>query len=431
MLRSRVTLSLLILWVVIASVTIQKSHGADLWNIYQLALIEDQTYRAAVFNHQSNRLNLPIAKTGFNPSITATSGFGHRASDASTAGDRNGNAFNLSLNLNIPLYDKFKLLGITQVGYQVDISSLQLLEAKQQLILRVARLYFNLLAAQDTQEVARLEKIVIQRQVDLANERLQVGLGTQTDLFDAKARFSLAEASEIQAQNQINNDLAALKQIIGMSPEALSIMADSAPLKLPVPNDVDDWIKQSGAHNIGIRMETLNLEIALQEINKQQTRKLPKINLDGNASSAGATNMASVAVVVQFPFQLGGVVNLKTRQAALDYNRRERLLEQARRSASTETKLAFLAVTSGVSRVKALFDAITAGESSLQAKKAGFSAGLTTNLDVLDAQRDLSRSRTEYLSAKYNYILAVLKLEMATGQLDEADLKRVNDWLTR
>ena len=416
--------SLTLFWVVVG-VTIEKSYSADLWDIYELALTDDQEYRVAVFAHESARINLPLARSAFKPSLTASSGVAHNRGKQDTL------VTGIDFNVNLPLYDKSKRLGITQSGYQVDIATLQLRQAKQQLILRVANRYFNLLAAQDTQAVAHLEKIAIRRQMELATERLQVGLVTKTDVFDAKARFKLAEANEIQAQNRIHNSLTALIQIIGRTPEALSVLDDATPLELPVPNDAEVWNTRGMAHNLDIQVNTLHLEVALQDINKQRAGRWPTINMSGNMAFIADGNNTSVATLsVKLPLYLGGTIALKTEQAGLNYNRVERLLAQTRRVASSKTSSAFLAVTSGISRVRALLDAVTAGESALQAKKQGFSAGLTTNLDVLDAQRDLSRSRTEYLRTRYDYIIAVLELEMSVGQLDEADIKRVNSWLT-
>ncbi len=425
-----------VLWAIIACVTPEKSYAADLWDIYKLALADDPQYNAAVLDHESARINLPLAQAAFRPSIIATAHAGRKTSDQS-ATLKTSDDHAISLNLNLPLYDKSKRLGITQSRHQLSISSLRLLDAKQQLMLRVANRYFDLLAAQDTRRVAHLEKIAIKRQMDLAQERLDVGLGTQTDLFDARARFKLAEANEIQTQNQINNDIASLKQIIGVTPEALSILNDSIPLQLPVPNDIDGWIKQAIAHNISLAMETLNLEIALQEINKQRADRIPTVSLDASTASSSnpiassAINTSALSLIMKLPLYLGGTINLKTQQAGFDYNHKEQLLKQARRRVSSATTSAFLAVTSGFSRVEALLDAVTAGESALQAKEEGFSAGLTTNLDVLDAQRDLSRSRTDALRARYDYILAVLELEMSAGQLDEEDIQHVNGWLSQ
>ena len=123
-------------------------------------------------------------------------------------------------------------------------------------------------------------------------------------------------------------------------------------------------------------------------------------------------------------------MELGVRQAGLRRNTAEQNLEAARRKATSAATSAFLAVTSGISQVTALAEAIVAGENALQAKEEGFSAGLTTNLDVLDAQRDLSLSRTNYLRARYNYILSLLRLEQAVGDLGDEDIRFINDWLT-
>ena len=152
-------------------------------------------------------------------------------------------------------------------------------------------------------------------------------------------------------------------------------------------------------------------------------------NSNENISVSGDSTTAFVGLQLNFPLYLGGSIKLRTEQAGLLYNREDRLLEQARRIAASDTTSAFLDVSSGVSQVEALFEAISAGESALEAKEEGFSAGLTTNLDVLDAQRDLSQSLTDYLRARYTYILSFLELERAAGQLDEEDMQRVNSWL--
>ena len=422
----------------------QPASANNLWEIYALALANDPVYQIEELNHDVIKLNLPIAKTAFHPFATASARLGKKRADVMGTAEDNDDRL-VNLNINLPLYNRFDTVAIKQSEKQVRISELDLQQTGQDLILRVATRYFALLAAEDAKEVARLEKIAIKRQMDLASERLEVGLGTRTDLFDAKARFKQAEANEIQALNTINNQIALLKQITGVTPEKLSPLSENAPLDLPQPNNIEDWVAQSAANNLALAMQSLNLEIALDEIEQQKSTLRPRISLDGNhrwmdsgsgannnggSSASGGSNTTTIGLTLNIPIYAGAIVNLKTRQAGIQYNKSERLLEQTRRSATTETTTAFLAVTSRVSQVEALYDAITAGESALEAKEEGFNAGLTTNIDVLDAQRDLSRSRTDYLRARYDYILSVLELEQAAGDLDEDDLKRVNNWLS-
>ena len=422
----------------------QHASASDLWEIYQLALLNDPTFQAAQLEHEATELNYPLAKSNFRPALIGTGEFGRERSDV-TGTDRTSDESLASLNAELPLYDKPNRIEISQSQSQIEASALLLENARHDLMLRVADRYFNILGSMDAREVARVEKIAIQRQMDLASERLEVGLGTQTDFFDAKARFKQAEANEIRAQNVINNNIASLKQIIGVTPEALDPLSADAPLDLPEPNDIDAWVAKSLDSNVPLLVQALNTDIALDEIDRQKSARMPTLGLaarytwrdqgssftssSGDFSVSGDTTTAFVGLALNFPLYLGGSINLRTEQAGILYNREDRLLEESRRLASTETTSAFLDVTSGVSQVEALFEAISAGESALEAKEEGFSAGLTTNLDVLDAQRDLSSSRTDYLRARYTYILSVLELERAAGQLNEEDIKRVNSWL--
>ena len=415
------------------------SLAADLWDIYSQALTHDPVYQAATLAHSASALELPIARTAFQPLVTGSASVSEDQANNKNPDRGNSDDYAVNLNVNLPLYNKADRIHIDQSRDRVGISGLELRQAKQDLILRVANRYFNVLAARDAGEVARLEKVAIQRQMDLASERLEVGLVTPTDLFDAKARFKQAEANEIMARNNINNDIALLQQIIGTTPQTLSPLSESAPLELPQPNDMDTWVDRALSNNVSLDIQSLELDIANTEIERQRSARLPVVSLDGGhrqtdargdsgaySSSSGTTHLS---VQVRFPLYNGGVVKLKTRQAGLMYNQVERLLEQTRRTAATQATTAFLTTASRISQVEALFEAITAGESALEAKTEGFNAGLTTNLDVLDAQRDLSRSRTDYLRARYDYILSVLELERAVGDLDEEDIKRVNSWL--
>ena len=188
----------------------------DLWDIYQLALTNDAQYLAAAANYEAARLDLPLAKTQFRPSVTSNGTLGKQRSDFSGSNATSDNN-QISLNLDLPLFDRAKRIQVDQAELQVANAELQFFIARDDLTLRVAERYFNLLAARDAKEVARLQKIAIKRQMDLAAERLDVGLGTRTDLFDARARFEQANADVIAVDILINNSRQALIEIIAVT----------------------------------------------------------------------------------------------------------------------------------------------------------------------------------------------------------------------
>ena len=413
-----------------------QAQSADLSEIYQLALENDASYQIAKLNHEANTLNLPLAQTAFRPSVSASGSLGRMLANP-TGVTTTEPANSLSMNLGLVIYDKSERIEVDQAKLNVASSQLALENAKHDLILRVASRYFSLLAALDQREVARVQKAAIDRQMELADERLEVGLGTKTDVFDAKARLQQAITDEIKAQNLINNNVALLTEMIGRDPGELRPLAHDAPLELPEPNNVDRWVEQAMQNNTELKIQALNLEVAKVEIEKKKSVRTPQVSIGASHSwnesgVAGVTSDSSTTAVrlnFSVPLYSGGAMSIAEEKAKAQHKLAEQVFEQAQRQAKTITISEFLSVNSGLNQANALSEAIVAGENALVAKEEGFSAGLTTNIDVLDAQRDLSQSQKNYLQARYDYILSMLQLERVTGQLDEDDIGRINNWL--
>ena len=409
------------------------SRGDDLWDIYQIALERDATYRADSDEYERAKLDLPLAKTAFRPTVTA-SGTGRETVD-----DGDGTNYRSDLIASW-MFERSLLNSFSQTKARVNIAKIRFEYAQADLILRVAERYFQILAAMDNREVAHRQKLAIQRQMDLASKRLDVGLGTATDLFDAEARLQQSIADVILADNRIANAVQALKQITGATPEALATLNKDTPLHQPEPQSAEAWVAIALQNNRTLQIEDFELGIAAEEIKKQRSLRWPSLDLtlrrdwqssDTNSGMRTGTESDSVEATLSWRLYAGGAIKLAAKQAALQFNVVEYSREALKREIEAETTSAYLAVISGISQVGALSEAIRAGTSALRAKEEGFRAGLTTNIDVLDAQRDLSRSRTDYLGARYDFILAVLRLERAAGDLDEDDVKRINTWLTR
>ncbi len=413
----------------------QHAAAEDLLDLYKLALQNDAVYLAAAEQYEAAKLNLPLAKSNFKPFVSAAGNLGRIRSDI-TGPNLTTDNNRISLDFDWPLYDRVNSIGIDQAELEVENARIQFEIAHDDLTLRLAESFFSLLGFQDGREVARRQRIAIKRQLDLATERLDVGLGTRTDLFDARARFQQADSDVITADIEINNALQALIEIINVTPETIAKLSDDAPLEFPEPNALSPWVDYAKINNLQVVAAGTDLMVARQEIDRQRAVRMPTLNLGASQRysdtdiSTGDNSSTSVGVFLNLPLYLGGTINLRTKQAGLQYNAFEQALDLAKRRAVSDTTVAFRAITSGISRVNALAEAVIAGENALQAKEEGFTAGLTTNIDVLDAQRDLTISSTDYLRAKYNFILSLLDLEQAVGDLGEEDILRINEWLT-
>ncbi|MBL8447872.1 MAG: TolC family protein, partial [Zoogloeaceae bacterium] len=104
-------------------------------------------------------------------------------------------------------------------------------------------------------------------------------------------------------------------------------------------------------------------------------------------------------------------------------------LDSARRAANLAARQAYLGVTSGMAQVKALEAAETSSLSSLEANKLGYEVGVRINIDVLNAQTQLADARRQLAKARYDTLVAQLRLKAAAGTLGEDDVVSLNGLL--
>lgn len=343
------------------------------------------------------------------------------------------------INVTQTLYNRERFLSYEQSQLSAEIARTNFESARQDLILRSVDRYLGVLSAQDNLELAIAERRAINRQLELARSRLDVGLGTTTDLYDAKARFELAQAQEIRAQQALEDAHQALWELIGRRVEQLAGLREDSPLTPPDPADPDIWVQRSGNHNLSLISASLSEEITRREASRQKARRMPVLNLvlshnvqdDQGSVAGGGVNQASTDARLQLeiPLYQGGGISADGRAAAYRYEAAKQDTESARRSATRSARSAYLDVTTSVREVEALDQAVVASEKALESRKEGFDAGLNTNLDVLDAQRDLFQAKRDYLKSRYQYITNKLQLYAVAGELDIDDLNTVNGWL--
>ena len=405
----------------------QSSAGTDLLAVYQQARAGDQVIAAEAFSRDASQEAIPQAKAALRPQMTAASRYTLSSADLSDE------AASASVSLNQALYNRSSRLTVEQARQLAEDAQIGYAIAAESLIQRVAKSYFAVLATQDNLELSERNQRAIGRQLELAEERLEVGLGTRTDLYDARARFENAVAEGIEARRLLDDARQALVALVGHDPGHLQPLSAAAPLAKPDPDNAEIWVARALGENRDLQTLKLAVDLAKLGIDLEKAGRFPTVGLGLSAeytdSAVSDGTDTSLTFSLSLPFYQGGLVNARVREAASEHNAARASYESARRDVQRQTLQAFHGVNSLLRRIQALAEAVRAGESALQAKEEGFAAGLTTNIEVLDAQRDLFRAERDYLKARYDYVLQVLLLEQLAGQLDESDIARINHWL--
>ncbi|MCK4744146.1 MAG: TolC family outer membrane protein [Sulfuriflexus sp.] len=350
--------------------------------------------------------------------------------------DEGYNSHGYSLTLRQPVYHHDYWVGLRQADATVAQAEADYGTAKQDLMIRLASGYFDLLAAQDNLDFARAEKEATARQLEQAKQRFEVGLIAITDVHEAQAQYDLTVAQEIGADNLLANAREALQEITGQYEQAPQLLQDEIPLLSPDPTDIEQWVKKATDQNLGLKSAQFARQVASEETNRQRSGHYPTLDIVASRSDSisrsvvgGETDTDRISLQLNVPIFAGGAVSSRTRQAAYRAEAAKQNLLQTRRSVVRQTRNAYLGVIAEISRVNALRQAVISSAKANEATQAGFEVGTRTIVDVLLSQRELFRAKRDHARSRYDYILNTLRLKQAAGSLAQVDIEAIDKWL--
>ncbi len=418
-------------------------NAADLLDIYQAAQSQDAVFGAARAARDAGQEKLPQGRALMLPSVNlnANTTFNdvntqYKGATTFPSGEKRYNSHGYGVSLVQPLFREQNWALYTESELQVAQTEAQFKLAEQDLVLRVAQTYFDVLIAQDTVQLTAAQKIAIAQQLEQAKRNFEVGTATITDTHEAQARFDLIVSQEIAAQNNLEVKRRTLQQLINAVPAELNPLGKAFALEPPQPANQDKWVEDAQLHSYQIALAQAAAELAEKEVDRNRGGHLPTVDLVANRSksiSNGSnfgvgidTTTTSVGVQLNMPLFQGGAIQSKWREADANRERARQELENARRNVELQTRQAYLGVVNGIAQVQALQQALKSSESLLEASKLGQEVGVRTNLDVLNAQQQAYSTRRDLYQAQYNYLLSQLRLQAAVGGLAEEDLGGVN-----
>jgi outer membrane protein len=449
----------------LALVLLAFSGGApakDLAGVFEDAVHNDPVIRQADANRLAAREARPQALAAVLPQLNGTAGVtgDHNAGEQPIFGTTpNGTPLVISapamldtstrtwgVNLSQNLFSWANWMTLKQASREVAQAEATYQAAEQQLILRVAQAYFNVLAAEDGLEANQASLEAISRQLDQANKRFEVGLIAITDVQEAKAARDTAAAAVIAAKRTLATSEDQLQEITGEKYPQLAKPGIDMPLKSPEPADQSRWVNISLEQNLSLISSRLGAEIARDNVRVAVGGHLPTLDLVAgrsfqrqgvNENFAGERfgydtygNDRQIGVQLTVPIFSGGFTQSKVRQTQYLWIAAKEAVVQSSRATERQARDAYLGVISGIARVQALRQALESSRTALKATEAGYEVGTRTAVDVLNSRKTLVQAQTDYSGSRYDYILSVLQLRLAAGNLDRAQLTDINNWLT-
>ncbi len=349
-----------------------------------------------------------------------------------------------TVNAQQNIFNRQNDLTIDQAQKNEDIAQSQLAQADQDLIVRVAQAYFNVLAAADALNSVQGNSKAIAEQLASAKRNFEVGNATITDTREAEARADLARSKEIAAENDLLVAKVTLDQLVGrngVAPHPLILPATLPPV---MPSQVSDWVALAESDSQALKQARVGLEVAELATARARAGHLPTLVanatygrtrarevIDGEGTFTGNSRNAGVSVTLNVPIFSGFLIQNQVNEAVALEQKARTDADGARNQVVLATRTAFVGALSQAAQVKALEAAEASSKLSLDATLLGYKVGVKVNLDVLNAQSQLYDTQRDAAGARYQYLVAQLKLRQAAGNLGNNDLLPIDALLVR
>ncbi|MDX9706032.1 MAG: TolC family outer membrane protein [Azospira sp.] len=426
-------------------------NAADLLQVYRLALDNDPQFLAARHQADAGREKETQARAGLLPTLGASANTQwndlRRDINGMPSARSDYNSHGYALTLSQPLLRWQNVVAWQQGRAQAAQAEVQFAQARQDVILRVAQAYFDVLYAEENLRAIEAQKTAIAQQLEQAKKNFEVGTATIVDTHETQSRFDLATAQAIAAGSELEIRRRALEVVVGRDPGTLARLREDARLARPQPEAMAPWVTAAEQDSMAVQLQQLALELATKEVERNRAGHYPTLDAvvsHGKAAQNAAlptlgtlqgpgfdTRSTTAALQLNIPLYQGGLVDSRTREAAASREAARQQLEAARRNAAQAARQAWLGVANGTAQVAALKAALVSSQSSLESNKLGYEVGVRIGIDVLNAEQQVYATRRDLARAWYDVLLAQLRLKAAVGTLEEADLAAINALLAQ
>lgn len=450
---------------VLSCMTSSLSYGDDLVSILRLALENDPTLRQAEANYRENREGMVQSRASLLPSV----GFGGSTSRL-TSGPTDSVYVNIpdpvsgqSIRTRVAEDHSFRP-GLNNHGWGMNLTqsvlnlanwynfqsakardkaaAVNLAAQEQDLIMRVATAYFDVLRAIDTLETNVQEEEAALRSLEQTRQREEVGLVAITDVFDSQAAYDLAQNTTILQQDILQSRYEALAAITGQPHPSIEVLREDFPI-LEVDGSLNDWENEAERSSLAIAAAEYNLEASRKNLKARKSDHLPTIDFSGGWNhnvtapivsqgiqiGGGAFDRTSLALSLSIPIYSGGAVSSRKRAAEYNVISAQESLNLTERQLTQNIRNAYRRVNTDVLVIAQRQQSITSAQSALDATELGAEVGTRNIVEVLRARENLYRALRQYADARYNYVLDSLILRQVAGILTPQDIIDLNEWL--
>ena len=333
----------------------------------------------------------------------------------------------LSLSITEPLYRGGRTEAETQSAeHLIDAGRAGLAVTEQRVLLDGVTAYMDVLRNNTVVQLNQNNERVVERQLQAARDRFEVGEVTRTDVAQAEARVAQAKADRIGAEGNLISSRATYRQIIGDLPGKLEWPARIG----GVPANERNALQAASTANPAIVSANFAELSARDDIDAATSDLLPQVSLRGAydwsydvSAFTEELDTLSLSAIITVPLYQSGANHSAVRRSKQIASQRRLEYEEVRRAVFEEVTRAWESLITAQAQISAFQVQVHATELALEGVEQETLVGLRTTLDVLDAEQEVFAARVNLVSAERDAVVSSYWVKATIGELTAQALK--------
>lgn len=334
------------------------------------------------------------------------------------------NFFDLRARLSQSVVDLTAWNNYRSSSEIVNADRLSLRDARELVVLAVGGAYLQVIAAEARVRSARAQLETANALFEQTSQQRKAGLMAQVDVDRSEVQMLTQKQRLVSLQNDLAKQKINLARMTGLPPNNHYELSDDVPFAAAPSQDVDEALKLAYTQRADLKASERQLRAAQHTVSAARAERLPSLALAGDYGVIGVNpaqshGTFSLTGTLRVPLWQGGRAEGDIEQANASLNQRRAELDDLKRQIEAEVRNAYLDLEAASSQVEVSKRNIQVTQETLELTKQKFDAGVSDNLELVQAQESRAVADLDYINSLFAHNLAKLSLARATGSAAE------------
>jgi adhesin transport system outer membrane protein len=408
-------------------------HAETLPEAIQQVLVTHPDIKAAAYNRQARDQEVVQARGGYYPTLDASMTWGYLQQDKPVIANNKSWPSQSTVSLRQNLFrGGANWADVKRQDARVKSQAYLVQATSENVALLTAKVYMNVLRAQELSENAKENLINHERIGDQVKLRMQSGVDRKADLDQVSGRLALAQSNVAVTAANLRDAITDYKAVVDRLPEGL---VAPPPINSPLPASMED--AEQGALKNYPTVKSAQADLEARKLQYAVAKRLLSPSFDiaadynwtddvatlpatGAAAATGRRDYFSASAVVSFNIFNGLRNDGRIKETQYLVSEAQEILNNTQRQTVQSTRLSWEAYKVANERVTYLSEYVKATEATAAAFAAQWNIGRRTMFDLLDTQAEYINAKSDLARAKYDKMYAEYRILSGMGQLVHA-----------